>query len=1265
MPSGKSAILFFFMLMTGLCSYGEGSKQLMTDSVISQAGLYLDNQPYGDYTLFGIVNCAPNYRLYIHVKNPGESILFGLSGVSNYYTYNLRKPDGTIAMSGSIPNTPGQPGYIRYYSQASAGPFPANGGYTPLSYTVTSVADTGNYYFELSNTAQVSLVVNLWDFQVVSGQHTPAVAADMKNGRVWSQSWQVYADLNTNMMFNGRFYIYSDDGIVTRLAFSNARVGAVTIFCNPFGCLNTGNFDSDRQSKNTNTFTTFPAIAQYKVFLNNPDSTVYPSGVYGQVTSTPYMVPDPAYPPCSSHKNIIVDVNKSGQVSVVITMPYGAPATTVNFFANVVAGTNTIPWNGLDGLGNPVPDGTLINVSVTFVNGLTNLPVWDQEQNMDGFLIALIRPVNTSMMTPLTYWDDREITTTSICPVAPQAANLAGCSPGSIPGYTGCHPWGLNSGDCHDKMINTWWYGSTSTTAFTTLFTLGPAVPTGTGASRCGPGTLVLHATVQAPATADWYDVATGGSPLLSGDTVFTTPVLLNTTTYYAGSRNPASGCISSARVPVTATVLPVPVPSLSGPVLVCAGTTGNLYITDSGKLNYQWNVSAGGTITGGFGTSAITVAWNTGNGQSVSVNYTNPGGCAGITPSVIRVSVIPPPDTAGGISGTDSVCTGTTGIQYAVPHMASTTGYTWSVPAGVIITAGAGTNIITVDFPAGATSGNFMVYGSNPCGSGPPSPPFPVTVSLPPSASAGPDSTICENIPFTVLHATASGYSHIRWQAGGSGTLANATTLYPTYTPGPGETGSVVLSLTAYGISPCPGIVSEMTLHLVPSPSADAGPGILSCGLSPVILSGSAASGYLSLIWSTTGAGSFSDPAALHPVYTPGPQDLSAGRVYFTLAATGSPVCPVKTDSTTLSLGKHATADAGPDRTTCGATPLMISGSEAQNFSTLLWETSGNGTFSDIHVLHPIYTPGASDTGSGHSRLILHAFGQGACPQSDDTLVLSFAVPPSVQAGPDEATCQGSSMAIAGASALNYSSILWSSSGQGTLDGSNQLVPLYSPSPGETGRVTLTIRVAGTGSCSDDTVTGHTHLLIRQPVAADAGAGQTIPYGTATGLTGYASGGSGDYRYQWQPAALLTDPASQNPETLPLSLPVTFLLQVSDQATGCTGVDSVRVAVTAKPVPTEENCIIIHNVFTPNGDGINDTWIIDCIENFPLNKVIIFDRWGDKINEIENYNNTSAVWKGSNLQGKMVPDGTYYYLLSVTGGGSYSGWVLLRGGDK
>ena len=82
----------------------------------------------------------------------------------------------------------------------------------------------------------------------------------------------------------------------------------------------------------------------------------------------------------------------------------------------------------------------------------------------------------------------------------------------------------------------------------------------------------------------------------------------------------------------------------------------------------------------------------------------------------------------------------------------------------------------------------------------------------------------------------------------------------------------------------------------------------------------------------------------------------------------------------------------------------------------------------------------------------------------------------------------------------------------------------------------------------------------------------------------------------------------------------------------------------------------------TPNGDGRNDEWIIDNIEINQPNTVTIYSRWGQKVWQASNYNNSTIVWDGYNQNGNLLPDGTYFYTIEISGnqGASKSGWVQL-----
>lgn len=86
---------------------------------------------------------------------------------------------------------------------------------------------------------------------------------------------------------------------------------------------------------------------------------------------------------------------------------------------------------------------------------------------------------------------------------------------------------------------------------------------------------------------------------------------------------------------------------------------------------------------------------------------------------------------------------------------------------------------------------------------------------------------------------------------------------------------------------------------------------------------------------------------------------------------------------------------------------------------------------------------------------------------------------------------------------------------------------------------------------------------------------------------------------------------------------------------------------------------LTIFNGITPNGDGHNDQWIIQNIELFGPNTANIFNRWGQLVWNVDDYNNTDRVWKGQDNDHRDLPDGTYFYVLELSTK-TYKGYVEL-----
>ncbi|MCL6267061.1 PKD domain-containing protein [Flagellimonas myxillae] len=88
-----------------------------------------------------------------------------------------------------------------------------------------------------------------------------------------------------------------------------------------------------------------------------------------------------------------------------------------------------------------------------------------------------------------------------------------------------------------------------------------------------------------------------------------------------------------------------------------------------------------------------------------------------------------------------------------------------------------------------------------------------------------------------------------------------------------------------------------------------------------------------------------------------------------------------------------------------------------------------------------------------------------------------------------------------------------------------------------------------------------------------------------------------------------------------------------------------------AEVAPT---CLTVYNEFSPNGDGVNEYFKIDCINRYPNNVLQVYNRWGTIVYEKRSYNNE---WDGTSTgratvqQGDLLPVGTYYYVLDLGDG--------------
>jgi len=72
---------------------------------------------------------------------------------------------------------------------------------------------------------------------------------------------------------------------------------------------------------------------------------------------------------------------------------------------------------------------------------------------------------------------------------------------------------------------------------------------------------------------------------------------------------------------------------------------------------------------------------------------------------------------------------------------------------------------------------------------------------------------------------------------------------------------------------------------------------------------------------------------------------------------------------------------------------------------------------------------------------------------------------------------------------------------------------------------------------------------------------------------------------------------------------------------------------------------IIVNNLLTPNGDGVNDTWLIQYLDQYTENEVSVYNRNGERVFYTKNYQNN---WDGK-LPNQEVSENTYYYFIKLS----------------
>ncbi|HLF44985.1 MAG TPA: gliding motility-associated C-terminal domain-containing protein, partial [Chitinophagaceae bacterium] len=186
----------------------------------------------------------------------------------------------------------------------------------------------------------------------------------------------------------------------------------------------------------------------------------------------------------------------------------------------------------------------------------------------------------------------------------------------------------------------------------------------------------------------------------------------------------------------------------------------------------------------------------------------------------------------------------------------------------------------------------------------------------------------------------------------------------------------------------------------------------------------------------------------------------------------------------------------------------------------------------------------------------------------------------------------------------------------------------LFNPAVAGTGTHILRYTYNGSNSCSNLL---DQFILVNPTPLALAGPDKSVLEGGQVQLTP-ALNANFPVTYFWSPptglsSSTIPDPLASPPDDQ------TYTLTVTSEK-GCKTSDEVFVKVLKTPQ--------VPNIFSPNGDGVHDTWEIPFLETYPYATVEVFNRYGQSIFYSVGY---KVPWDGT-LKGKPVPMGTYYYIV-------------------
>jgi len=279
-------------------------------------------------------------------------------------------------------------------------------------------------------------------------------------------------------------------------------------------------------------------------------------------------------------------------------------------------------------------------------------------------------------------------------------------------------------------------------------------------------------------------------------------------------------------------------------------------------------------------------------------------------------------------------------------------------------------------------------------------------------------------------------------------------------------------------------------------------------------------------------------------------------------------------------------------------------------------------------------YTCGTVKTIKIPPPTVIDACGDVATPA--DTVLYTINPVPVISLGSaDTVVCSGLPIRLSLKSCVAGTVFNWT----GTDNSSGSSDSALHDNSHDTGNVPMVVTYTITGSangCNSDTLKAKA-IINPYPIVNITGT-DTLILGNSEKLV--ATGGG---KYLWSPATGLSCTTCPNPTATP-TITTKYTVTVTDSG-GCDVIEPFTIIV------LDQN-VVVPNVITPNGDNVNDNFVIKNLQDYPNSKLTIFDRWGKQLFTTNNYQNN---WNGSGQSA-----GVYNYILTLPTGKKYEGFFQI-----